>query len=69
MIVVVPAISLAAGAGIAVLASAFRALAVAALLALVGLSGLQLARWYTLPQKEDWRAATHYILGQQRPGD
>jgi uncharacterized membrane protein len=73
LIVVVPALSLGSGAGVAALASDFRfgvaaigALVVAGLLAL---SGVQLYRWYTLPQKEDWRDATRYVLREQRAGD
>jgi mannosyltransferase len=71
LIVVVPALSLATGAGIAALASdrRFAIAAVAVLVGLLALSGVQLHRWYTLPQREDWRDATRYVLREQRAGD
>ena len=71
LIVVVPALSLATGAGIAALASDRRygVAAVAGVVGLLVLSGLQLHRWYTLPQREDWRNATRYVLREQRAGD
>ena len=71
LIVVVPALSLATGAGIVALAEDRRLAiaAVAASLGLLALSAVELHRWYTLPQREDWRAATPYVLRQHRAGD
>jgi mannosyltransferase len=71
LIVVVPALSLATGSGLCALASGrrLRVAAAAGVVGLLALSGVQLHRWYTLPQKEDWRDATQYVLREQRAGD
>jgi 4-amino-4-deoxy-L-arabinose transferase-like glycosyltransferase len=67
LIVVLPALLLLAGAGLAWLPG--RGSRILALVLLLVLSGLGLARWYRQPSQEDYRAATRYLLGHEHPGD
>jgi len=61
-----PGLILLAAAGIALLP---RPAAGAVVLAVAALSSLHIADWYAAPSKEDWRAATAYVLAEERPSD
>ena len=67
LIGVLPALALLAAAGVWTFRS--RVLRIAAVAVLVLLSARGLAGWYGGMPKEDWRAATSYVLARARPGD
>jgi mannosyltransferase len=67
LLVVLPALMLLAGAGLARLPG--RILGVAALGALAFVSADRLSAWYSAPSEEDFRAATSYVLKTARAGD
>ena len=62
-----PAFVLLAGAGVAKLPRREASWAAAA--ALVVLSAIGVRNWYDRPSLEDYRAATHHVLANERPGD
>jgi mannosyltransferase len=67
LIVVLPAFVLLASAGVARLPRREASWAAAA--ALVVLSAIGVRNWYDRPSLEDYRAATHDVLANERPGD
>jgi mannosyltransferase len=67
LIGVAPALALLAAAGLRALPT--RALRLAVLALLLALSGVGLSDWYRQPSMENFRAATAFVLRQQRPGD
>jgi mannosyltransferase len=67
LMVSVPALALATGAGVARLPS--RVLAAAAVAALLVLSRAQLAHWYGQGPQQDWRGAAAYVLEREQSGD
>jgi mannosyltransferase len=66
LIVSVPAFVLLAARGLTKLPAP---VLVAGIAAAVCASGFQLATWYSARPREDWRAATRYVLTSTRPGD
>jgi mannosyltransferase len=67
LIIALPALLLLAAAGLVRLPG--RALGIVALGLLVAASAVGIRDWYTRPSVEDYRAATRYILENERPGD
>jgi mannosyltransferase len=67
LIVVLPALLLLAGVGVARLP--WRASAAVAIVLLVALSAVGIRDWYRHPSLEDYRDATRYLLSGERPAD
>ncbi len=71
LLVIAPALALAAAVPIAAALHGGRvpaAVGVAAIVALVAISGYRIARWYDEP-REDWRSAAAYVAREARAGD
>ena len=66
LLVSLPALVLLAARGLTKLPSPAL---LAALVAAACASGLQVSDWYGAPAREDWRAATRYVLASTHPGD
>ena len=71
LLVIAPALALAAAVPIAAALQGGRvpaAVAVATVVALVAFSGYRIAKWYDEP-RENWRSAAAYVAREARPGD
>jgi mannosyltransferase len=66
LLVSLPALVLLAARGLTKLPSPAL---LAALVAVACAFGLQVSNWYAAPAREDWRAATRYVLASTHPGD
>jgi mannosyltransferase len=66
LILSVPAFALLAARGLTKLPAP---MLLAGIAAVVCASGFQLSTWYSARPREDWRAATRYVLTSTRPGD
>ncbi len=67
-IVIVPALALAAAYPISLAVEKITVVAVAALIAVIAVSGYRLVAWYERVP-EDWRGAADYIQRERQPGD